>query len=105
MSEKTNIDEVVDEIKNSNEEGFKQIIEDWFFRTRTEGVKIGAQCICVAIDGIIRKHLKKGSQSSLRDYKRMTDAIISIISVPLEKNNTVQNDSEEETSETQEGEV
>ena len=102
MSEETSIKEAVEEIKKSDEESLRKVVEDWFSRTRVDGMKIGAFYISVAIYDTIQKHLKKGAQSSLRDYKRAVDNILNIVSVQLKQNNTVQNDSEEKTNETQE---
>lgn len=87
----TNIQEAVKEIKESNEESLQKIIEDWFERTRTQSIKIGAQYISAAIFGVIQKNIVKKAKPSLRDYKRMTEEIIKIVSVQL----TQQNDSEE----------
>lgn len=91
MAEETNMKEVVEEIKNANEDELKKVIEDWFEKTRTAGMKIGAQFISAAIFGVIQKHLKKKAKPSLRDHQRAIDEIIKIISVQL----TQQNDSEE----------
>ena len=55
----TNIKEAVKEIKESDEETLQKVIEDWFERTRTSGMKIGAQYISAAIFGTISKHTKK----------------------------------------------
>ena len=99
MAEETNMKEVVEEIKGASEDEIKQVIEGWFERTRTDGMKLGAQFISAAIYGVIQKHIIKKEKASLRDYKRMTDEIIKIISVQLTK----QNDSEEmEVNETTE---
>lgn len=91
MAEEINMKEVIEEVKNANEDGLKQVIENWFEKTRTQSMKIGAQFISAAIFGVIQKHIKKASPS-LRDYKRMTDEIIKIISIQL---TTQQNDLEE----------
>lgn len=101
MTEETNMKEVVEEIKGASEDEIKQVVEGWFEKTRTQGLKIGAQYISAAIFGVIQKHIKKknGAKASLRDYQRCMDEIIDIISVQLTK----QNDSEEiETNETAE---
>lgn len=92
MAEETNMKEVIEEIKNANEDDIKKVIEDWFEKTRTQSMKVGAQFISAGIFGIIQKHLKKKAKPSLRDYQRCTDEIIKIISVQL----TQQNDSEED---------
>ena len=94
MAEETNIQEAVKEIKESNEESLQKVIEDWFERTRNQSIKIGAQYISAAIFGVIQKNIVKKAKPSLRDYKRMTEEIIKIISVQL----TQQDDSEEKES-------
>ena len=94
----TNIKEAVKEIKESDEENLQKVIEDWFERTRTRGLKIGASYISAAIFGVIQKNIVKKAKPSLRDYKRMTEEIIKIISVQLKQQNTEQNDSEEKES-------
>ena len=95
--EETNIKDVVEEIKNANEDELKQVIEQWFESTRNQGLKIGAQFISAAIYGVIKKHTQKASKVSLNDYKRMTADIVKIISVQL----TQQNDSEDNVTEEQ----
>ena len=89
-----NIKEAVKEIKESNEESLQKVIEDWFERTRNQSIKIGAQYISAAIFGVIQKNIVKKAKPSLRDYKRMTEEIIKIISVQLKQETTKQNDSE-----------
>ena len=95
----TNIQEAVKEIKESNEESLQKVIEDWFERTRNQSIKIGAQYISAAIFGVIQKNIVKKAKPSLRDYKRMTEEIIKIISVQL----TQQDDSETEKENTNDG--
>ena len=92
MAENTNMSEVISEIKNATEDELREVITKWFEQTRTSGMKIGAQYIAAAIFGVVRKHLKKASTPSLRDYKRCIDEISSIIAVQL----ATQNDVEEE---------
>ena len=96
MAEETNIKEAVKEIKESDEESLQKVIEDWFERTRNQSIKIGAQYISAAIFGVIQKNIVKKTKPSLRDYKRMTEEIIKIISVQLKQ----QNDSETEKENT-----
>ena len=93
-----NIKEAVKEIKESDEESLQKCIEDWFERTRNQSIKIGAQYISAAIFGVIQKNIVKKAKPSLRDYKRMTEEIIKIVSVQLKQQNTKQNDSEEKES-------
>ena len=90
--EEMNVKEVVEEIKEADEETLRSTVEKWFESTRTQGMKIGAQFISAAIFGVIKKHTKKSGKVSLNDYRRMTEEIIKIISVQL----TEQNDSTEE---------
>ena len=92
-----NIKEAVKEIKESDEESLQKCIEDWFERTRTQGLKLGAHYISAAIFGVISKHIIKKAKPSLRDYKRCIDEIIKIVSVQLNQQNTEQNDSEVDT--------
>ena len=94
----TNIKEAVKEIKESDEESLQKVIEDWFEKTRNQSIKIGAQYISAAIFGVIQKNIVKKAKPSLRDYKRMTEEIIKIVSVQLRQQNTEQNDSEEKES-------
>ena len=92
MAENINMKEIIEEIKGADEEDLRKVIENWFETTRTAGMKIGAKFISAAIFGVIQKHIIKKEKASLRDYKRMTDEIIKIISVQLD---TQQNDSKE----------
>ena len=94
MAEETNIKEAVKEIKESNEESLQKVIEDWFERTRISGMKIGAQYISAAIFGVIQKNIVKKAKPSLRDYKRMTEEIIKIISVQLKQHNDLETEKE-----------
>ena len=79
MAEEVNIKEVVEEIRASDEESLKKVIEEWFERTRTQGLKIGAQYISAAIFGAIQKNIVKKERPSLRDYKRCIDEIIAFL--------------------------
>lgn len=90
MSEEINVKEAIEEIKSADEEQLRKVIENWFERTRTDGLKIGAKFISAAIYDVIKNNLLKKEKPSLRDYKRCIDGIINIISVQL----TEQNDSE-----------
>lgn len=95
----TNVKEVVEEIKNADEETLQKTIEDWFERIRNQSIKIGASYISAAIFGTIQKHIVKKEKPSLRDYKRCIDEIVKIVSVQL----TQQNDSETDTDEQPQG--
>jgi hypothetical protein len=89
------IEDAVSELQGADESKLKEVIEKWFESTRTQGLKIGAKFISAAIAGVMEKHLKKGKDASLRDYKRMTEDIWKIISVQLNQDETQQNDSED----------
>lgn len=93
--EETNIKKAIEEIKNTNEDELRKVIEQWFESTRTAGMKIGAKFISAGIFGVIQKHIKKKAKPSLRDYQRCIDEIIKIISVQL----TIQNSSEQSVME------
>lgn len=102
MADELNITEVADEIKNKSDEELKKTIEQWYEKTRTQGMKIGAQMISAAVAGVIEKNLSKKQNPSLRDYKRMTDSIIKIVSVQIKQTSTEQNNLE--TTENNDGE-
>ena len=85
--EETKMSEVVSEIKGASETEIREVVEKWFEKTRTDGMKIGASYISAAIYGVIQKNIAKKAKVSLRDYKRMTDEIVKIISVQLTKQN------------------
>ena len=89
-----NIKEAVKEIKESDEESLQKVIEDWFERTRNQSIKIGALYISAAIFGVIQKNIVKKAKPSLRDYKRMTEEIIKIISVQLKQQNDLETEKE-----------
>lgn len=88
--EETKMSEVVEEIKGASEEELKKIIEEHFEVVRTQGMKIGAGYISAAVYGAIEKNLKKGSQSSLRDYQRAIKRVLEIVSVQLTQQNDLE---------------
>jgi hypothetical protein len=94
--EETKMSEVVEELRNATDEEIKGVIEGWFERTRTDGMKIGAQFIAAAVMGAIDKNLKNGMSSSHRDFERAIKRVIEIVSVQLKQQETVQNDLETE---------
>ena len=85
------VSKAMDEIQTANEDELKKVIEQHFEVVRTQGMKIGAQFISAAIYGAMEKNLKKGINSSLRDYQRAIKRIYEIVSVQLAQ----QNDSNE----------
>lgn len=99
MEETTNMSAVVDEIKNADEESLKKVIEDWFERTRTDGIKLGARFIAAAVMGKIQKHLDKPGKISLRDYERCIADIKKVLLVQLtEQNDSTENNTSEEVA-------
>lgn len=97
MAEEIKMSEVIGEVKNASEEELREVIEKWFESTRTQGMKIGAQFIAASIYGAIQQNLKKGKDSSLRDYQRAIKRIIEIVSVQLaQQNNSEKNEVIEE---------
>lgn len=98
MTEEINMSEVVDEVKNANEDELKKVIEEHFEAVRTQGMKIGAQFIAAAVMGKIQKHLDKPGKSSLRDYERCIADIKKILIVQLTQQNDSEEAAEEETN-------
>ena len=96
MTENTNMSEVIEEIKGASEEELKKVIEEHFGKVRAQGMRLGAYLISTAVYDAIEKNLKKGYQSSLRDYQRAIKKVVEIVSVQLNQNETEQNDLVEE---------
>ena len=90
MAEEVNMSKVVDEIKNANEEELRKLIEGWFEKTRTDGMKLGAKFIAAAVFGAVQKNLSKKAKVSLRDYERCIKDIRKIINVQLTKQNDLE---------------
>lgn len=86
MAEENNMSEVISEIKNATENNIKKVVGDWFERTRTDGMKLGAKFIAAGVFGAIQKNLNK-TKPSLRDYERCIKDIRKIIAVQLTKQN------------------
>lgn len=99
MTEEVKMSEVVDEIKNATEDELPKLIEAWFERTRTDGLRLGAKYVSLGIFGAIQKNLNK-PKPSFRDYERCIKDIRKIISVPIAKANEVseENDIADEVS-------
>lgn len=87
MVENTNMSEVVSEVKNATEDELKEVIEQYFERVRTQGIKIGATYIAAAIMGKFKKHLYKSGKISLRDYERCIADIKKVLDVQLTEQN------------------
>lgn len=97
--EDNKIQEVIDEIKTATSEDLQSTIEKWVEQMRNQGMKLGAGYISSAIAGVMQKHLKKGKDASLRDYKRMADDIWKIVSVQLTQQNDLENEDDRTTEE------
>ena len=102
MADEVNLLEVADEIKNKSDEELKKTIEQWYGKTRTQGLKLGARMICTAGTDILTKHIGKKDKPSLRDYKRATEELIHLFSIPIKQAETEQNNLE--TTENSNGE-
>ena len=85
-----NMSEVIEEIKGTSEDELKKVIEEHFEAVRVQGMKIGAGYIAAAVYGAVEKNLKKGSNSSLRDYQRAVKRILEIVSVQLTQQNDLE---------------
>ena len=86
MSEEI-ISKAAEEIKNTSEDKLKETIEAWYEQIHTQGLKTGASYISAAVFGVFQKHVGTKQNASLRDYKRMTDDIVRIVSVQLKRQN------------------
>lgn len=93
MPNNVNVSEVTEEIKNSNDAQLEQVIKDWFYKTRNQGINLGAKMICTAGADILQKHIGSNSNPSLRDYKRATAELIHLFSVPIKQVEAEQNNS------------
>ena len=102
MADEANIAEVANEIKNKSDEELKKTIEQWYEKTRTQGLKLGARMICTAGTDILTKHIGKKDKPSLRDYKRATEELIHLFPIPIKQAETEQNNLE--TTENSNGE-
>ena len=106
MAEEVKMSEVMDEIKNATEEELREVIMEWYERTRTDGLRIGAKYIATGVLGAIQKNLNK-VKPSLRDYERCIKDIKKIVVVQLaqqydseEQNDAVEEIVDEGTAET-----
>lgn len=89
MAEEVKMSEVIDEIKNASEEEITEVIEDWFRKTRTDGMKLGAQFIAAGVWGAMQANLNK-PKPSLRDYERFVKDVRKIIAVQLNRKDDAQ---------------
>lgn len=102
MADEVNLSEVANEIENKSDEELKKTIEQWYEKTRTQGLKLGARMICAAGIDILTKHIGKRDKPSLRDYERATEELIHLFSIPIKQAETEQNNLE--TTENSNGE-
>ena len=84
MSEEI-VAKAAEEIKNASDDKLKETIEDWYEKIHTIGLKTGASYISAVVFGTIQKHVVAKQNPSLRDYKRMTEDIVKIISIQLDR--------------------
>lgn len=102
MENEIDMTAVVEEVKNASEEDLTEVIKDWFEKTRTAGMRLGAKFISAAVAGAIQKHIIKKEKPSLRDYRRCMDDITKIISVQLRKEEIAESAKEEDAVEEKE---
>lgn len=99
MEENKNVSEAISEIRNADEESLCRVVEDWFERTRIDGMKLGAQLIATAVIGKFQKHLDKPGKVSLRDYERCIADIKKMLLIQLtEQNDLAENNTSEEVT-------
>lgn len=82
MTEEIKTQEVIEEIKNADEDTLQSTIKKWYESTRTDGMKIGAKLIAFAVLDALKKHINK-PKPSLRDYERCIKDIRKIITVQV----------------------
>lgn len=88
------INEIAEEIKGNTDEQLRETIKKWYEKIHTQSMKLGIGYISAAIYGVIQKHIIKKDKASLRDYKRMTEEIMKIISVQLIQQNDLEDNIE-----------
>jgi hypothetical protein len=93
MADEVKITEVAKEIREASEEDLREVIETWLERTRTQGMKLGAQMMALGVNAIIQKHLNKPGKNSFNDYKRCMKDISNFLAVQLKQDTTEQNNS------------
>jgi hypothetical protein len=100
MSEEI-VAKAAEEIKNADEDKLTETIEAWYEKIHTIGLKTGASYISSVIYGAYQKHVGTKQNPSLRDYKRMTEFIVEVVSRQLQRQNdeTQEVESEEKTNE------
>ena len=81
------IEQAIKELKDADEVKLKEVIDQWFEKTRTDGFKLGAKFFAAAVMGTIKKHIKQGQKVSLRSYERCIKEIMEILSGQLTKQN------------------
>lgn len=90
----------VEEIKNTNEDKLKETIEKWYKQIHTQGLKTGAAYISAVIYGAYQKNVAAKPKPSLRDYKRMTEFIVDVVSKQIARQSyESNNESTEEAAE------
>ena len=83
------------EVEDDNDEKMKKVIHDWYNKTYTSGLKTGAKYMAVGAASIMKEHLEKEKEPTLRDYKRCIKALSEFFEVQLK---TQQNENKKETN-------
>lgn len=94
MSEEI-VAKAVEEIKNTSEDKLKETIEKWYEQIHTQGLKTGAAYISAVIYDAYQKNVATKPKPSLRDYKRMTEFIVEVVSKQIARQNDNKNTEEE----------
>ena len=81
---------------DGQDEKIKEVIHDWYDKTYTSGLKMGAKYMAIGAATIMKKHLGENSKPTLRDYKRCVEELSSFLEVQLktqQNENTKENES------------
>lgn len=105
MADNEKVAQAMAELRNSDEEKLRSVIELWFEQTRTDGLKLGASMISYAVNAIIQKHIGKAAKPTFRDYERMTKEINKLIAVQLKEEFEDEPEPETEQNNSNEGEA
>lgn len=65
------------------EEKMNQAIRDWYDKTYTSGLKMGAKYMAIGASSIMKKHLHKNTKATLRDYQRCIEELSKFLDVQL----------------------
>ena len=75
---------LLNDLQNASEEELRKLVEDWFEKTRTDGMKLGAKFIAAAVFGAIKKNLKFFYDNNLVDANTIS-SVINFQNIPSRK--------------------